>query len=250
MAYEDDVILKNPFDFKISDFIVGSTKKKKVLSKQEQKWWLEFLKKDLYYSKYYDDYVILLGTGMRVSEFCGLTKKNLAFENRTICVDHQILYKKDGSKMTYIATPKTQSGIRYIPMTDAVYKSLKNILKRRIERKTEYMIDGYSGFIIQTQTGKPKNRANIEQMTSRALIRYNKLNPDRQIEYITPHTFRHTFCTNLMEKGIDIKSLQYLMGHSEASTTLDVYSHINYEHVFKQMKKVMNSDENVMSTTP
>ena len=152
--------------------------------------------------------------------------------------------------MTYIATPKTQSGIRYIPMTDAVYKSLKNILKRRIERKTEYMIDGYSGFIIQTQTGKPKNRANIEQMTSRALIRYNKLNPDRQIEYITPHTFRHTFCTNLMEKGIDIKSLQYLMGHSEASTTLDVYSHINYEHVFKQMKKVMNSDENVMSTTP
>ncbi len=75
MAYEDDVILKKPFDFKISDFIVGSTKKKKVLSKQEQKWWLEFLKKDLYYSKYYDDYVILLGTGMRVSEFCGLTKK-------------------------------------------------------------------------------------------------------------------------------------------------------------------------------
>ena len=74
---------------------------------------------------------------------------------------------------------------------------------------------------------------------NRALIRYNKLNPDRQIEYITPHTFRHTFCTNLMEKGIDIKYLQYLMGHSEASTTLDVYSHINYEHVFKQMKKVI-----------
>ena len=40
------------------------------------------------------------------------------------------------------------------------------------------------------------------------------------------------------------------MGHSEASTTLDVYSHINYEHVFKQMKKVMNSGEDVMSTTP
>ena len=68
--------------------------------------------------------------------------------------------------------------------------------------------------------------------------------------YLSVLNVLRNFCTNLMEKGIDIKSLQYLMGHSEASTTLDVYSHINYEHVFKQMKKVMNSGEDVMSTTP
>lgn len=133
---------------------------------------------------------------MRVSEFCGLMKKS-GFWKQNNMRGSSILYKKDGSKMTYITS---------------VYKG--------------------------------------QHAPNRALIRYNKLNPDRQIEYITPHTFRHTFCTNLMEKGIDIKYLQYLMGHSEASTTLDVYSHINYEHVFKQMKKVMNSGENVMSTTP
>ena len=48
---------------------------------------------------------------------------------------------------------------------------------------------------------------------------------------VTPHVLRHTFCTNMQQAGIDIKSLQYLMGHSNASVTLDVYTHTDYNVV-------------------
>lgn len=48
---------------------------------------------------------------------------------------------------------------------------------------------------------------------------------------VTPHVLRHTFCTNLQQAGINVKSLQYLMGHSDACVTLNVYSHTNFDRV-------------------
>ena len=53
----------------------------------------------------------------------------------------------------------------------------------------------------------------------------------KPVPRITPHVLRHTFCTNMQQAGIDIKSLQYLMGHSNASVTLDVYTHTDYNVV-------------------
>lgn len=55
---------------------------------------------------------------------------------------------------------------------------------------------------------------------------------------VTPHVLRHTFCTNAQQAGLDVKSLQYLMGHSNASVTLDVYTHSNYESVEKAFEQV------------
>lgn len=92
------------------------------------------------YSKYYDEFVVLLETGMRVSEFCGLTKSDLDFENRKIRVDHQLIRERNGK--CYVEQTKTESGRRYIPMTDNVYQSLKNIVAKRRKPKTEWIIDG------------------------------------------------------------------------------------------------------------
>lgn len=60
---------------------------------------------------------------------------------------------------------------------------------------------------------------------------------------ITPHVFRHTFCTNMANLGMDLKSLQYLMGHSDVSVTLNVYTHSSYEKAEESMARILSFSE-------
>lgn len=90
---------------------------------------MNFIREDRTYSKYYDEFVVLLGTGMRVSEFCGLTKSDLDFEQRRIRVDHQLVRDRNGRY--YVEKTKTEAGCRFIPMTEEVYQSLQKIVARR-----------------------------------------------------------------------------------------------------------------------
>ena len=66
-----------------------------------------------------------------------------------------------------------------------------------------------------------------------------KLHPDQSLPKITPHVFRHTFCTKMAHAGMDIKSLQYLMGHSDAGVTMNVYTHATYDHAEATMQKIL-----------
>ena len=79
----------------------------------------------------------------------------------------------------------------------------------------------------------------IEHHFQWALKKYHKLHPDQPLPKITPHVFRHTFCTKMAHAGMDVKLLQYLMGHSDVGVTLNVYTHSNYERVAEQMFKVV-----------
>ena len=121
-------------------------------------------------------------------------------------------------------------------MTDEVYESLKNIVDHRPRVKTEQIIDGYSGFILIDKNGNPKVSLHIENECRWAMHKYDKLHPNAPLPHITPHVYRHTFCTRLAQQGMDLKALQYLMGHSDAGVTMNVYSHTNYEHAATQMK--------------
>lgn len=197
---------------------------------------MTFIRTDKTYSKYYDEFVVLLETGMRVSEFCGLTKKDLDFENRKIRVDHQLVRERGGKY--YVEETKTVSGCRFIPMTDVVYQSLKNMLARRPKVKKEPMVDGYTGFIMLDKNGNPKVALHIENEMRWAMKKYKKLHPDKPLPHITPHVFRHTFCTNYANAGMGIKNLQYLMGHSDAGVTLNVYTHASYNHAASQMVQI------------
>ena len=79
--------------------------------------------------------------------------------------------------------------------------------------KAEPMVDGYSGFIMLDKNGNPKVALHIENEMRWAMKKYKKLHPDSPLPHITPHVFRHTFCTNYANDGMDIKNLQYLMGN-------------------------------------
>ena len=238
MAYNEDIIRRNPFDFKLVDVVPNDSQKRIAMTEEQQEIWMGFIWEDKTYTKYYDEFVVLLGTGMRVSEFCGLTKSDLDFENRRIRVDHQLVRERGGKY--YVEKTKTECGCRFIPMTEEVYQSLNNILERRKKIKTEIIVDGYSGFLLLDKDDKPKVALHIENEMRWAMKKYKKLYPDKPLPHITPHVFRHTFCTNMANAGMDIKTLQYVMGHSDVGVTLNVYTHASYDRAAEQMAKIID----------
>ena len=239
MAYAEDVIRKNPFDFRL-DIIPNNTKKRVALTEKQQKQYLDFIAQDSHYKKYLDEIVVLLGTGMRISEFCGLTMSDLDFENRKIRVDHQLIYGAGGKR--YVEKTKTECGRRFIPMSDDVCMALYNILAHRRRPKQEVIIDGYGGFILLDQRNKPKVAMHIEQVMARIERKYNEENII-PMPHVSPHVLRHTFCTNMANAGMDVKSLQYLMGHSDVTVTMNVYAHNSYEKAEEAMAKIVSFSE-------
>ena len=190
---------------------------------------------DIIYHQYYDELIILLGTGLRISEFCGLTVADLYFDKRTINVDHQLLY---GAGIGYyIEPPKTESGIRQIPMTESVYEALQNILRNRRDAKP-VVVDGYSNFIFIGRKGNPKTASNYESMFRGLVKKYGKCRDVALPKVTTPHTLRHTFCTNKANAGMNPKALQYLMGHSNIIMTLNYYTHATFESAKAEMDRL------------
>ena len=190
---------------------------REAITRKEERTFLEFIKNDTHYSKYYDGMYILFKTGMRISEFTGLTLSDLDFENRTINIDHQL--QKTGT-LVYIDTTKTYAGRRVIPMTDDVYEAFQNIVKARPKLKVEPMIDGYSGFLCFDKDNKPMVAMHWEKYFQHAVDRYNSIYRV-QLPKITPHVCRHTYCSNMAKSGMNPKVLPYLMGHSDISVTLN-----------------------------
>lgn len=234
MAVDDDMIRKNPFKFKISDIIEDDAIVREALTKEQQESYLKFIR-EYGSGNYYNDIVILLGTGMRVSELYGLTMSDVDLENRRINIRRQLCRTAD--KPYFITSPKSKSGIRSIPMTDAVYDAFCSELQNRCKPKVEMIVDGCGGFVFLDELGNPKVAMNLQ-----GYMRY--MNKKYYSEYgvplptITPHVLRHTFCTNAQNAGLDIKSLQCIMGHSRISETLDTYTHSNYESIERDFNLV------------
>lgn len=236
MACDEDIIRKNPFAFSLAGVVVNDSKKREALTPEEQEIFMTFVKEDSHYCRYYDEFNVLLGTGMRVSEFCGLTKDDLDFENRKIFVGKQLVKENKGAY--YVEKTKTESGVRYIPMTDAVYESLQNILKNRKKPKKEMMVDGYTGFVLLDQNCNPKVALHLDHHMQWTMKKYRRTR-NEPLPTITPHVLRHTFCTNMANAGMDLKSLQYLMGHADAGVTMNVYTHASYAHAERSMQKIL-----------
>ena len=238
MAVEDDIIRRNPFSFQITDVVPNDSKTRQAISGEVKERFLTFIRESRHYSQYYDEIIILLGMGMRVSELYGLTRADLDFEARRIKVERQLTRTRHCEY--YVEKPKTASGERYIPMTDEVYRAFQNAVQRRKQPKVELLIDGHTGFLFLDKDGKPKVAMHLEHVMKRIVDRYNEAHEDK-LPSITPHVLRHTFCTEMANSGIDLKSLQYLMGHSDAGVTLNVYTHASYEAAENAMRKAVGS---------
>ena len=237
IAVDDDMIRKNPFKFKLSDVIPNDAYVRSALTKAQQEQYLQFIR-DHGKDNYYDDIVILLGTGLRVSELYGLTRADIDFDRRCIHVRRQLC--RTAEKPYFVTPPKTKSGIRNVPMTDAVYMALMRVVKARTPPKVELLVDGHSGFLFLDKSGMPKVAMHLENYMRGLQARFEKAY-GKPVPRITPHVLRHTFCTNVQQAGLDVKSLQYLMGHSNASVTLDVYTHSSFDSVERAFEQIASS---------
>ena len=235
MAVDDDLIRKNPFEFQLATVVVNDSVTREAITRKQERAFLEFVKGDKHFSRYYDGIYILFKTGLRISEFVGLTLADLDMKNRKISVNHQLQRKRN---MEYIIEDtKTSSGTREIPMTDDVYQCFQRIIASRPKPKTEPMIGGRCGFLYLDKGGKPMVALHWEHYFKHICQKYNSIYKV-QMPKVTPHVCRHTFCSNMAKSGMNPKTLQYLMGHSDIGVTLNTYTHLGFEDAQAELKRV------------
>ena len=235
MALQDDLIHKNPFQFELASVIINDSVTREAITRAQERAFLKFIQEDKHFSKYYDGIYILFNTGLRVSEFCGLTISDIDFKNKRIRVDHQLQRTRD---MVYvIEETKTKSGERFVPMSNEVMESFRRIIKNRPKPFTEPMIDGYTGFLFLDKNDMPMVALHWEHYFKHIRNKYNSIYKI-QLPKITPHVCRHTFCSKMAHSGMNPKTLQYIMGHADVSITLDTYTHVKFDDAKAEFDRV------------
>ena len=236
IAIQDDCVRKNPFDFKLSEVIENDTKEKVALTEEQEQVLLSFIKTDNVYHKYYDDVLILLKTGLRISELCGLTIMDIDFIHEVVVINHQLLKSKEQGY--YIETPKTKSGTRQVPLSRETIQAFQRVIKKR-PKAEPFVIDGRGNFLFVNHKGKPKVAIDYNMLFVRIVKKYNKHHKDNPLPHITPHTLRHTFCTRLASKNMNPKDLQYIMGHSNISITMNWYAHASIDTAKSEVQRLI-----------
>lgn len=235
MAENDDLIRKNPFQFELATVVVNDSVTREAITRKQQREYLKFIKEDKHFCKYYEGIFILFNTGLRISEFCGLTVSDIDFKKNRINVERQLIRT---SQMKYIIEePKTESGVRYVPMTDEVAECFRSIIEKRIKPKEEPNIEGYTGFLFLDKNDMPMVSLHWEKYMQHIREKYNSIYRV-PMPKITPHACRHTFCSNMAKSGMNPKTLQYIMGHSDISVTLNTYTHVKIEDAENELSRL------------
>lgn len=235
LAVDDDVLHKNPFGFELATVIVNDSVTREAISRDQMRKFLKFIHDDNVYCKYYEVVYILFHTGMRISEFCGLTIRDVDLKNRIINIDHQLLRTSEGKYV--IEATKTNAGTRKLPMTEDVFQCFQAIIEDREKPRYEKVVDGYTGFLFTDKDGKPLVAMHWEHRFNHMVKRYNDIFRV-QMPNITPHVCRHTYCSNMAKSGMNPKTLQYLMGHSDIGVTLNTYTHLGLEDAADELKRM------------
>lgn len=237
LAVEDHVINVNPSDGCCRDYPEGKSSKR-AMTVDEMERFMKYLRTCRSRLRYELLFTIMLGTACRIGEIMGLTWKDVDMEKRTISINHSLLYrKKDGKIRFYAKEPKTENGVRIIPMTQEVYECFVELQETRDICPSTVEIDGYSDFVFTSMKGKPLYPANINKALYKIVDKYNA-EMDDKLPKISNHIFRHTGCTRMAEAEVDIDSLQYIMGHEDYKMISRIYDNVTQERVRNQLKKL------------
>ena len=236
MALEDDLIRKNPFEFPLGSVVADDSKKREALTPEQEETFLNFVKEDQHFCKYYDGIYILLNTGLRISEFCGLTPEDVDYEKECIHVRGQLV--RPSNMITAYEPTKTASGVRDVPMSEEVMECFRRITENRKKPFMEPEVDGKTGFYWLDKDERPLLALHWEHYFKRIVDKYNNHYTEK-LPRITPHVCRHTFCSKMARQGMNAKNLQYIMGHSEIGITLDTYTHLSFSDAASDFKKCM-----------
>lgn len=239
MAVRDDIINKNPTDGVMSEIKKSHNwdkGKRHALTVEQQTAFINYVKESPIYNGWLNLFTAFLGTGCRVGELIGLRWCDCDFKNRTISINHNLIYRQgeDGKCLFNITTPKTESGKRTIPMLNDVYKAL--LQEKMLQLKDGFCtdeIDGYNGFIFTNRDRGVISPHSINRAIQRIYKAYNTEEQEQAkkehrepviIPHFSVHNLRHTFCTRFCENESNIKVIQEIMGHSDISTTMNIYA--------------------------
>ena len=140
--------------------------------------------------------------------------------------------------MRYIIEPtKTEAGTRKIPITQDVADMFRAIIEDREVPRQEKLIDGYGGFLFYDENDMPLVAMHWQHRFNHMVGRYNDIYRV-QMPNITPHVCRHTYCSNQAKSGMNPKTLQYLMGHSDISVTMNVYTHVGLNDAEEELRRM------------
>lgn len=244
LAVRDDIIRKNPVDgayCEVKKRNGGSRKIYKALTVEQQRAFIKYVSQSPFFYHWYPFFTFLLGTGCRIGEAIGMRWQDVNLNKRTIEVNHALTYypRSDNSyKCEFrVSPPKTDAGIRTIPMIQPVYDALQSEFQRqREEGFSDFNVDGLTNLIFTNRFGSPHNPAAVNRAIKRIVDAYNAeeqvlAKKQRREPIILPrfscHTFRHTFASRFCENETNIKVIQEVMGHADVSTTMNIYATVN-----------------------
>jgi integrase len=197
-----------------------------VLSKSNQKKIMSYIQEHFTFRNL--GVYICLSAGIRIGEICALTWDDIDTENGIISVNRtiqRIYVIENGERKTELIldTPKTKNSIREIPISKDLLRILKPFKK---------IVN--SSFFVLTNDAKP-----TEPRTYRSY--YKNLMKELNMPELKFHGLRHSFATRCIESNCDYKTVSVLLGHSNISTTLNLYVHPNMEQKKKAIEQMFKA---------
>ena len=239
VAVDDNYIRQNPTDRMLKELRIAhghEVEKRKALTLAQQDLFLDYIKETPKYSHWYPVFFIMVNSGMRVGELTGLRWQDVDMERGVISVNHTLVYYNHRDEFgTYysINTPKTEAGIREIPMVAGVKEAFE--MERQYQEtlgiQCKARIDGYENFVFVNRYGQIQSQGTLNKAIKRimrdcndeVLLKHDLESDPVLLPNFSCHVLRHTFATRLCESGINIKVIQSVLGHCDISTTMDIY---------------------------
>lgn len=240
LAVRDGYIRVNPTDgamLEIKRSHDWQKPKRHALTIAEQSAFINYVSTTPMFQHWLPLFTVFLGTGARVGEVLGLRWEDCDFVNNVISINHNLIFRKleNEEHLEYhITTPKSNTGIREIPMLSEVKAALQAEYDKQLEIGfNETVVDGYSGFIFTNRFGGVFSPHVINRAIERIYKSYNKEETERAeqegrepvlIRHFSVHNLRHTFCTRFCENETNLKVIQEIMGHADIETTMNIYA--------------------------
>ncbi|MCD8221016.1 MAG: site-specific integrase [Clostridiales bacterium] len=235
-AARNGLIVKNPME-NTTPPKFRKREKKGALTEEAQKAFLEEAQKSVYYPLYR----LATLTGMRIGEVLGLQWSDVDFRKGEIHITHTMSYIPGRGQ--YLDEPKSAMSRRIIPMEkhSEAYKLLKDWRKQQGLQRLQAgqfwkPLEGMENLVFTTNHGTPHYDMNIRTDQRKIVARLKEQGVE--IDTCTFHTLRHCFATRCIENGMDVKTLQMILGHSTFSMTVDLYVDVMEETKREEMKKV------------
>ena len=243
LAVDDNYIRTNPTDNMLKELKQShnfQVTKRKALTVPEQNLFINFLKTNSKYKHWYPVFVVMLGTGMRVGEITGLRWSDINFEENTVRVNRTLVYynKGDNNGCSFaINSTKSPASYRTIPMLESVKEAflLEKAYQEDAGISCNAMVDGYTNFVFVNRFGNVQHQGTLNKAIRRIIRDCNDsvlLKEEENPVLLPPfscHSLRHTFATRLCENGVNIKVIQEVLGHSDFTITMDIYTDVTKE---------------------